>query len=62
MSPCGPPEWLGLLRFIPNPEEGDFGILEAATGSPSRGSGGWEAHAALGDHRGLCGILTSILC
>jgi hypothetical protein len=58
----GPPERLGHHRFVPNPSEDDFGLFRAATGSPSRGSGGWEAHAALGGHRGLCGILTSILC
>jgi hypothetical protein len=57
----GPPERLGHHRFVPNPSEGDFGLFRAATGSPSRGSGGREALAALGGHRGLCGILTSIL-
>jgi hypothetical protein len=29
-SPGGPIEWLGRLKFVPTPEEGDFGILEAA--------------------------------
>ena len=57
----GPPERLGHHRFVPNPSEGDFGLFRAATGSPSRGSGGREALAALGGYRGLCGILTSIL-
>ena len=48
----GPVERPGRLQLVPIPEEGDFGILEAATGSPSRGSGGWEAHASLGPTAG----------
>ena len=44
----GPIERLGHLRFVPNPSEGDFGLFRAAIGSPAGGSGGREAHAALG--------------
>ena len=47
----GPIDWLGRLKFVsklPTPEEGDFGILEAATGSPAAGSGGRWAPAGLG--------------
>jgi hypothetical protein len=48
----GPVERPGRLQLVPIPEEGDFGILEAATGSPSRGSGGREALASLGHTAG----------
>ena len=52
MSLGGPVERPGRLQLVPIPEEGDFGILEAATGSPSRGSGGREALASLGHTTG----------
>ena len=43
----GPPAWLRLLEFVPSPQEGEFGILEAATGSPATGSGRRWGHAGL---------------
>ena len=37
-----PHEWLGHLEFVPNPQEGEIGILVAATGSPAAGFGAWR--------------------
>ena len=44
----GPLEWPGRLKCIPIPQEGDFGIFEAATESPARGFGHRRAPAGLG--------------
>jgi hypothetical protein len=48
----GPPERLGHLKFVPGGLQRDNRIFGPATGYPSRGSGGREAHASLGPTEG----------